>query len=145
MPMRAPWICGCGHKIAGGQPCPCQRSNKIAVEKSRPSARRRGYDAQWERESKAFLAQLENRYCCCGCGKRADVVHHHKSHRGDRSLFWDRANWRPMAFACHSAHTAKHDGGFGNPTQSNRVSQKPNTLPAQPEESSGKEPFWGFA
>jgi 5-methylcytosine-specific restriction endonuclease McrA len=111
MPMRPPRICSCGYRIGAGALCPCQR----AREKARPSARQRGYDAEWQRESKLFLARPENRYCSCGCGRRADVVDHHVAHKGDRDLFWDRSNWRPMAFGCNSRKAAKQEGGFGHP------------------------------
>ncbi|TIL42278.1 MAG: HNH endonuclease, partial [Mesorhizobium sp.] len=40
----------------------------------------------------------------CGCGRVADMVDHIKPHRGDKRLFWDRANWQPMAMSpCHSS------------------------------------------
>ena len=31
---------------------------------------------KWQRESKAFLALPENRFCACGCGRVADMVDH---------------------------------------------------------------------
>ncbi len=117
MPMRAPWICGCGHKIAGGQMCPCQRRRKAAVEKVRPSARRRGYDKRWERESAEFLARPENRYCACGCGRPANMVHHKVAHKGDMRLFWDRSNWAAYNRRCNSRECASREGGFGNPVR----------------------------
>jgi 5-methylcytosine-specific restriction endonuclease McrA len=43
------------------------------------------------------------------------IVDHIVPHKGDQTLFWDRANWRPMAKACHDSKTAREDGGFGNP------------------------------
>lgn len=118
MPIAPPRICGCGLKVASREACRCQQQRRAAVEKARPSARQRGYDREWEAARADYLAQPENRYCCCGCGKRADVVDHGKAHRGNRALFWDRSNWRPMAFACHSRKTAAEDGGFGNPRRS---------------------------
>jgi 5-methylcytosine-specific restriction endonuclease McrA len=117
MPMKPPRVCGCGSVVAAGTMCKCQRERAAASDKRRGSARQRGYDAEWERERATFLARPENRHCCCGCGRRADTVHHHKPHRGDRGLFWDRSNWRPMAFDCHSRLTAHRDGGFGNASQ----------------------------
>ena len=104
MPMRAPRVCGCGHQIAHGEVCPCQRARKAQADKQRPSARKRGYDSKWERESKQFLARPENRFCACGCGRVADMVDHILPHRGDQRLFWNRANWQPMASSpCHSS------------------------------------------
>lgn len=109
MPMRAPYICSpCGHRIAAGALCPCAerraQASKARYDKQRPSARQRGYDAKWETASKAFLMEPENRYCACGCGRRADMVDHIKPHRGRKDLFWDRTNWQPMASSpCHSS------------------------------------------
>lgn len=107
MPYKAPRICGCGHTIAGGVRCPCEerraRAAKARHDARRPSARARGYDSRWQRESKEFLARPENRYCACGCGRLADMVDHKVPHRGDRALFWDHSNWQPMASSpCHS-------------------------------------------
>jgi 5-methylcytosine-specific restriction protein A len=80
----------------------------------RPSARRRGYDSKWEKESKAFLALPENRLCICGCCQPSEMVDHKEPHRGDKRLFWSRANWQAMTKRCHSRKTAAFDGGFGN-------------------------------
>jgi len=117
MPTRAPWICGCGYKIAGGTACPCQRRRKVAVEKSRPTARQRGYDTRWQRETAEFLALPQNRLCACGCGRRADLVHHKRAHKGDTRLFWDRSNWAPYNSRCNSRECASGEGGFGNPVR----------------------------
>jgi 5-methylcytosine-specific restriction enzyme A len=123
MPIRAPWICGCGHKIAGGAACPCQRRRKVAVEKSRPSARQRGYDTRWQRASADFLARPENKHCACGCGHLADMVDHKRAHKGDMRLFWDRANWQPMNQRCNSRKAASREGGFGNPERAGMAMQ----------------------
>jgi 5-methylcytosine-specific restriction protein A len=106
--MRGPHICGCGKRVAAGTLCGCQRlrmqERNARYEANRPSARERGYDGKWQRESKAFLAQLENRLCACGCGRVADMVDHKVPHRGDKRLFWSRSNWQPMASSpCHSS------------------------------------------
>lgn len=122
MPMRAPRICQCGLRVASGAICICTQRRKVEADKRRPSARQRGYDSDWEAARAAFLAQPENRYCVCGCGRRADMVDHDRAHKGDRAIFWDRSNWRAMATQCHSAKTASRDGGFGNP---NRNYQQP--------------------
>jgi 5-methylcytosine-specific restriction endonuclease McrA len=115
MPTLAPRICGCGHKIAAGAMCLCQQRRKAAVEKSRPSARQRGYSKEWERESAAFLARPENRFCACGCSQRANMVDHKVAHKGDMRLFWDHRNWQPMNRRCNSRKAASREGGFGNP------------------------------
>lgn len=106
MPVRAARICVCGKIVPGGARCDCQikrdRDRKARFDQRRPSARERGYDSKWERESKAFLALPQNRLCACGCGRTADMVDHIIPHKGDKSLFWSRANWQPMAAVpCH--------------------------------------------
>jgi 5-methylcytosine-specific restriction protein A len=103
MPFAAPRICACGRKVPWDVRCACQRQRKAELDKRRPTARQRGYDTQWQRESKAFLARPENRFCACGCGRVANMVDHIQPHRGDPKLFWDRRNWQPMAASpCHS-------------------------------------------
>ena len=113
MAQRAPRICGCGHKIAPGALCPCQVQRTRASERGRPTARERGYTSKWDRESKAFLAQPENRLCACGCGRPATVVDHRKAHKGDLKLFWSRSNWQPMAKGCNSRKAVREEGAFG--------------------------------
>jgi 5-methylcytosine-specific restriction protein A len=104
MPMKAPRICGCGKLVASGVMCACQLIRKAEADKRRPSASLRGYDRKWQRESKAYLARPENRYCACNCGRIADMVDHVIPHRGDKKLFWSRSNWQPMASSpCHSS------------------------------------------
>ncbi|MEJ0097872.1 MAG: HNH endonuclease [Bauldia sp.] len=121
MPTRAPRVCGCGLKVVSGEPCPCERRRRAAAEHARPTARERGYDSKWQRESKAFLNEPQNRFCSCGCGRPADVVDHKVAHKGDKRLFWGRSNWQPMARACNSRKAVRYEGGFGNPTISNRA------------------------
>ena len=116
MPYQAPHICGCGHVIAHGVRCICDerrtRERNARYEANRPSARERGYDSKWQRESKAFLAKPENRYCACGCGRLADMVDHIIPHRGDRRRFWDRRNWQPLASSpCHSRWKQRAERG----------------------------------
>ena len=108
MPIRAPRICSCGKVVAYGVMCGCQllraTERKARFDAKRPSARDRGYDTKWQKASKAFLAQPENRHCACGCGRVADMVDHIVPHRGDMKLFWRRSNWQPMASSpCHSS------------------------------------------
>ena len=104
MPLRAPRICSCGHRVAYGVRCMCQQRMRAEADKRRPNAQQRGYDARWQRESKEFLALPQNQYCACGCGRVANMVDHILPHRGDQRLFWNRANWQPMASSpCHSS------------------------------------------
>lgn len=105
MPVRAPRICGCGHRIAGGQQCPCERKRtaerKARAEAKRPSAHARGYDGKWQTERAAYL-KLHPRCAWPGCSAAATVVDHIIPHRGDRKLFWSRSNWQPLCAPCHN-------------------------------------------
>jgi 5-methylcytosine-specific restriction protein A len=105
MPMRGERVCVCGKRVAGYARCICQQERKAETDARRPSARERGYDSRWQRESKAFLSRPENRECKCGCGRVANMVDHIIPHRGDQRLFWNKANWQPMAAVpCHVSH-----------------------------------------
>jgi 5-methylcytosine-specific restriction protein A len=97
MPLRPPT-----HLPAGYQPAPIRRREQ---DRQRGSAQARGYDATWQKASKAFLAA--HPWCACGCGRSATVVHHVRPHRGDRALFWDAVNWRALAKRCHDAITGR--------------------------------------
>ncbi|WP_341991858.1 HNH endonuclease signature motif containing protein [Azorhizobium sp. AG788] len=98
MPRHAPRICGCGHRIASGERCPCERRRKAEADARRPSARARGYDSQWDKARAAFLAHHPS---CARCGTAATVVDHVTPHKGDKRLFWSRENWQPLCKPCH--------------------------------------------
>ena len=115
MPFAAPKHCAHGHPPYRGASCPaCAAKRKAEADARRPSAPKRGYDREWKRESKAFLALPGNRFCACGCGQLADMVHHNIAHKGDMRLFWDRSNWAPYNSRCNSRECASREGGFGN-------------------------------
>ncbi|MFF2156316.1 HNH endonuclease signature motif containing protein [Paenibacillus chitinolyticus] len=63
-----------------------------------------------------FLRKLPLCKYCKEAGKLtpSSVVDHIIPHRGNKELFWDRANWQPLCKSHHDAKTAKEDGGFGN-------------------------------
>ncbi|MFZ5678492.1 MAG: HNH endonuclease [Pseudomonadota bacterium] len=103
MPMKAPRICSCGHKVAFGILCQCQQRRKAEADQRRPTAHQRGYDSKWQRESRMFLALPGNSHCSCGCGRIANVVDHVIPHKGNKRLFWDRRNWAPMNSHCHNS------------------------------------------
>jgi 5-methylcytosine-specific restriction protein A len=70
----------------------------------RLSARKRGYNARWDRESREYL---RNNPLCIRCRGRgrvspSQVVDHIVPHKGDMALFWDRTNWQPLCIPCHS-------------------------------------------
>lgn len=103
MPTKGPRLCACGHKVAPGVRCPCERQadaeRKARFDKTRPNSTARGYDRRWERERKEFLGENPR---CRRCGAAAKVVDHIIPHRGDPSLFRDRKNWQPLCISCHS-------------------------------------------
>jgi 5-methylcytosine-specific restriction protein A len=103
MPTRAPRLHGCGCITSYGVDCEHQRLRKAEIDHRRPTARQRGYTAEWQRESRLFLNRAENRFCACGCGRYADLVDHRIPHRGDASKFWDKSNWQPLATHCHAS------------------------------------------
>lgn len=89
----------------------------------RGSAHSRGYGAQWRRARAAFLVRHP---LCRDCEKSgrvtaATVVDHITPHRGDMRLFWQSENWQPLCAPCHSAKTAREDGGFGNQVNGDRL------------------------
>lgn len=105
MPIRAPRICGCGHKVASGVACACeQRRSKERQQRadaSRPSARARGYDSKWDKERAAYL-KLHAVCVRPSCDAPSDVVDHIVPHKGDQRLFWSRSNWQALCTSCHS-------------------------------------------
>lgn len=104
MPVRAPSVCGyCGKAHRSGEACAAmvamQKERKARFDKTRPSARQRGYTAEWEKARKEYLAANP---VCIRCGAPAALVDHITAHKGNMALFWNRANWQPMCTPCHS-------------------------------------------
>jgi len=103
MPFAPPRICPCGHKTPHGALCACQerrqRDRKARFDRTRPSARARGYDARWDAEREEFLALNPT---CRRCPAPATVVDHVMAHRGNQALFWNRANWQSLCAPCHN-------------------------------------------
>ncbi len=111
MPTRAPFVCGhCGKTHLTGAECRLvaarDKARKARHDERRPSARQRGYTAEWERESKAFLASHP---FCRVCGEPASVVDHIIPHKGDMRVFWDRANWQPLCAHHHNSAKQSRD------------------------------------
>ena len=76
---------------------------------SRSNAHDRGYTGAWRR---ARLAYLNTHPLCVYCQQAgritaATVVDHIQPHRGDKVLFWARANWQALCQPCHDRHKAK--------------------------------------
>lgn len=104
MPRRPPHLCSCGaHVIPHGQLCQCQanarRERNARHDARRPNASARGYDAEWRKARTAYLAAHR---ACVMCSAPSTTVDHIIPHRGDRALFWNRANWQALCTSCHS-------------------------------------------
>ncbi|RWB08997.1 MAG: HNH endonuclease [Mesorhizobium sp.] len=104
MPIRPPRICACGKVVADSERCACQvvrdRERKARFDRTRPSARLRGYTREWDKARAEFLSANS---ICRYCPAPANVVDHVKPHRGDTTVFWNRANWQPLCTTCHSS------------------------------------------
>jgi len=74
----------------------------------RGNSTERGYDAKWQKISRAFRKAQPN---CAECGvvneMRRMVVDHIVPHRGDRKIFWDPSNWQTLCQTCHNKKTAR--------------------------------------
>lgn len=112
MPMMPPRLCGCGKIVPALTRCSCQRASdkarKARHDRSRPSARERGYTVEWEKARADYL-KLNPR--CRRCGEPANLVDHIEPHRGNQTLFWSRANWQPLCVICHSRHKQREERG----------------------------------
>lgn len=101
---RPPRLCSCGRIVAHGIRCACQitatRERNARHDQRRPSSRQRGYDHEWRKARRDFLAS--HPYCAM-CGAPATTVDHIVAHRGDRALFWNRRNWQPLCTSCHNS------------------------------------------
>jgi len=110
-------ITACGCSVPKGQRCSHEQARSTQRQRSndakRGSAASRGYDAEWARESKAYLAALGSPLCACGCGRPADMVDHKVAPKGDMRLFWNRSNWQPYAGVCNRRKNIMIEGGFG--------------------------------
>jgi len=98
------------------------RKRRIISDKSRRSAKERGYTFSWH---KIRTLYLQANPLCALCEKRgrltpATCVDHIIPHRGDDALMWDEENFQSLCQSCHSRKTAKEDGGFGNKISDSR-------------------------
>ncbi len=102
-------ICSCGRVVPHDEICECRR--QVTRERNRrhdarrPSARARGYDHEWRKARLEYLAMHPHcRECSTqGVTRLASVVDHVIPHRGDKNLFWHRANWQPLCKPCHDS------------------------------------------
>lgn len=106
MPIRPPV-----HRPAGWRP---PAHAKAEADKRRPTPAARGYDEAW----RALRAEVLRERPWCerpGCGSTDRLnVHHVVSIRRAPHRRLDRTNLQVLCHACHSRHTALHDGGFGH-------------------------------
>jgi len=104
MPYKAANICGCGTRIPSGRRCPCEikrtKENNAHYEATRPSASKRGYDHEWRKARTEYLQQNTQ---CRMCRQPATLVDHVLPHRGNKRLFWNKANWQPLCTHCHAS------------------------------------------
>jgi 5-methylcytosine-specific restriction protein A len=100
----------CPHTTARRYCATHQRAATARYNAARGSSTAQGYDARWQRESKAFL--LENPLCV-DCSGPATQVDHDPAHQGDMERFWDKTTWRPRCASDHSRKTAQRDGRWG--------------------------------
>lgn len=106
---KPPRLCSCGSVVPHGELCVCQlnarRERNVRHDAHRPSARARGYNHEWRKARTEYLAVHPH---CRECGQHgitrlATVVDHIVRHRGDKNLFWHRANWQPLCTSCHNS------------------------------------------
>jgi len=101
---KPPRICSCGKILAHGVRCECQinatRERNARHDRRRPPARERGYNHLWRKARLEYLAEHPQ---CRMCSEPATTVDHIVRHRGDRALFWSRANWQSLCTRCHSS------------------------------------------
>jgi 5-methylcytosine-specific restriction endonuclease McrA len=105
MPVRAPRVCGhCGGVHKSGERCPkaaaAARERKARHDAQRPTARERGYDSEWEKARREYLAAYPS---CRRCGGRATVVDHVVSIRTAPHRRLDRTNFQALCTPCHSS------------------------------------------
>ena len=97
---------GC-HKLTIERYCPeCQekygKQEQKDYDRRRGNAAFRGYNSQWQKYSKRFLAQENNQFCKI-CGRLAECVDHiiPPKSRND-PLFWDKTNHQSLCISCNS-------------------------------------------
>jgi 5-methylcytosine-specific restriction enzyme A len=99
------------HRPAGAKPA---AEVKRELDRQRPSATQRGYDARWRKARARYLAEHPLCASCQAEGRLtpATVVDHIVPHRGDTRLFWDETNWAVLCKRCHDRKTVR-DGRWG--------------------------------
>ena len=123
MPLRSKKPCrhfGCGG-LTNGAYCAAHKaiydekererlkSLRTTFDKGRPSFRKRGYNARWDKLARIYLKRNP---LCVLCAKvnltvQARQVDHIIPHEGDHDLFWHQDNWQGLCRKCHLKKTKK--------------------------------------
>ena len=77
----------------------------------RKTAAQRGYGARWQRYRAGFLRKhpLCQMHMLQGQVVEASVVDHIVPHKGDQTLFWDKANHQALCKTCHDSHKKRFE------------------------------------
>lgn len=86
-----------------------QRETARKYDGQRGTPAQRGYDRDWQKIRKAYIAKHPY---CAQCGRYAVIVDHILPLR--RGGTHDASNLQSMCRACHSGKTVTQDGGYGN-------------------------------
>lgn len=108
---------GCPALVDAGKGyCDKHRQDTRQYDRQRGTASQRGYGYRWQKYRKQFLARNP---LCRECEKQGQVkaatdVDHIQAVTGpDDPLFWEPSNHQALCHECHSAKTARENGGFG--------------------------------
>ena len=82
------------------------RERKARHDAKRPSARARGYDAEWEKARADYLAAYPS---CRRCGQKAVLVDHIQTIRTAPHRRLDRTNFQSLCTPCHSGAKQAQD------------------------------------
>lgn len=87
------------------------------MSKARGKTAERGYGGRWQKARITFLAANPLCRMCESEGRAtvATVVDHIMPHKGDQSLFWDRANWQPLCKPHHDRDKQREERGTARP------------------------------
>ncbi|WP_417251061.1 HNH endonuclease signature motif containing protein [Castellaniella sp.] len=122
MPRAAPLPCrhsGCANVVDGGGYCPTHAADAHqwdSSQRARARQKRRALatgDPRWRRLREVILREVPLCVRCSAQGRvrLATVV----DHIDGNAMNNDRSNLQSLCASCHSAKTAREDGGFGNP------------------------------
>lgn len=106
---------GCTQLVRDGY-CTAHQPRRVDSRTDEAKRWHRLYDQDIWRKVLRPLQLAEEPYCreCAkhGVTTRATEVDHIVPHKGDKTLFLDRANHQSLCHICHSRKTAAENGGF---------------------------------